>query len=653
MSAALGTSGNPSPAAGQEASRSVAGSRPSAGEVIREVARELAERASAGGDRALAERLGAELARPESPETTLVVVGETKRGKSSLVNALVGTPGLSPVDEDIATSVHLVIRHAESRVVRVHHDGGAEDVAPESLVDWATERGGRLRASGVSAVEIGLDHPLLERGLTVIDTPGVGGLAAAHREVTLAALVRADALLFVLDPDAPISGPEREFLRQVTERLGTVLFALTKVDLYAEWETILEADREILDELDRERAGAGAPARRFSTSPFIPVSNVLKEEADELRAAGDDEAARELLADSGFAELESALQSRVVGRARALRLLNLSSLCRSALASLELPERVDSAAGDPALEAELEAAAARQDEFRRSEKSWPVNLTAELETLRVELDAQYERSIATLTRDYEERLVADGAGADEWLQAALEEDLRALAARLDGWLQEGVADIVGRLLDEFGIERVVERELGVPLGDADVRLPALASVATGAEGITRAQRVMEYGRGGSLGAALGARLLDLAIPGLGLVIGTGAGLLFGRLNISLTKGRTERLGDRQQALKFVQRAVGPVARTEIRAPLQARMAAVRRDVNQEIRAHVEQRAAELQDALARQRRLMQEDQSARQRRAQEADRRLKELDALRGRLDAAERVLGSARAPQLTSRGRS
>ena len=67
---------------------------------------------------ALAERLGHETVAGQAREqraasavgaACVVVVGEKKRGKSSLVNALVEAPGLLPVDVDIATSVHIVV----------------------------------------------------------------------------------------------------------------------------------------------------------------------------------------------------------------------------------------------------------------------------------------------------------------------------------------------------------------------------------------------------------------------------------------------------------------------------------------------------------------------------------------------------------------
>ncbi|MGH3469656.1 MAG: hypothetical protein ACRDQF_18200, partial [Thermocrispum sp.] len=51
--------------------------------------------------------------RKQQAKPSVVVVGETKRGKSSLVNALLATPGLSPVDAEVATATYLVFDHAD------------------------------------------------------------------------------------------------------------------------------------------------------------------------------------------------------------------------------------------------------------------------------------------------------------------------------------------------------------------------------------------------------------------------------------------------------------------------------------------------------------------------------------------------------------
>ena len=61
--------------------------------------------------------LGARLAQTRKrlvdPNVRVLVVGEFKQGKSQLVNALVNAP-VCPVDDDVATAVPTVVRHADT-----------------------------------------------------------------------------------------------------------------------------------------------------------------------------------------------------------------------------------------------------------------------------------------------------------------------------------------------------------------------------------------------------------------------------------------------------------------------------------------------------------------------------------------------------------
>ena len=143
---------------------------------------------------------------------TLVVAGETSRGKSSLVNAMLGTPSLLPTGADVTTNVYVSLRAGGPRALVRLEDGSAFETPFADLPRWTTVAGRNVTDPQAVMVEIETPSALLERGLVVVDTPGVGGLDAAHSSATLVALERADALLFVLDAKAPISAPERAFL---------------------------------------------------------------------------------------------------------------------------------------------------------------------------------------------------------------------------------------------------------------------------------------------------------------------------------------------------------------------------------------------------------------------------------------------------------
>src|ERR1700752_1740523 len=91
---------------------------------IQGLVNDLARLAHANGRFDLEERVRGEAARWSARGTTVVVVGETGRGKSSFVNALLGKPEPLPVEEDSSTSVHIVIRYSPTVTVRVPQEGG-------------------------------------------------------------------------------------------------------------------------------------------------------------------------------------------------------------------------------------------------------------------------------------------------------------------------------------------------------------------------------------------------------------------------------------------------------------------------------------------------------------------------------------------------
>ena len=262
----------------------------------------------------------------------------------------------------------------------------------EELADWATASGSC--SGGVRAVDVTLDHPLLADGLVLIDTPGVGGLDAAHAEVTEAALLEADALLFVVDADAPMSGPERRFLERVSERLDSVIFALTKVDKWpGRWEGILERNRQELARL----------SPRYRDCVWLPVSSKDREEARAAR--GDDpESARYMDERSGFTALEAALRE-VLAEARTLGLRNRVQLCRATVDSLyTATDQAVAADPEPEVERQLDEAREKhlafKEECRTTRGGWARDLHRQLETLRRRISKEYTQEMSGLRRHY-------------------------------------------------------------------------------------------------------------------------------------------------------------------------------------------------------------------------------------------------------------
>ena len=249
----------------------------------------------------LADRLDRAAERLRADDAAVAVVGEFKQGKSTLVNALLRTD-ICPVDADIVTAVPTVLRFGRppAAYLRVPAGDGSLTAVP---IDFSELRQ-HITASDADpaprTVEVHLDRRLLGAGLTIIDTPGVGGLDSAQGNLTLATLPMASAALFVSDAAQELTAPEVEFLRRIKERCPRVFVVLTKTDLYGEWRRIIEINQGHL-----QRAGL--------TVPIVGVSSFLR-----MRAQARD--STELNAESGFPRLIELLRRDVLGAAAAHRL---------------------------------------------------------------------------------------------------------------------------------------------------------------------------------------------------------------------------------------------------------------------------------------------------------------------------------------------
>ncbi|MGC4004800.1 MAG: dynamin family protein [Pirellulales bacterium] len=244
----------------------------------------------------------------------VVVMGEIKKGKSSFINALLGRPGMLPTDVDVATAaVFKIVYGPEPRATVFYKpdecevdsgridsrtqaidledlwifgtESGAEKVASylcdgrkilaetgdleavcakfeidvrtwkrwnDLLGDLTPETARRRITEQVDFIAIELPSTVLVDGLTIVDTPGLGGLFKRHRDVTFRFAPQADVVVFVLDSaEAPISADEFEFLRELRNNTQRILFLQTKIDV-ADREQVRSWRERNLDELSAQ-----------------------------------------------------------------------------------------------------------------------------------------------------------------------------------------------------------------------------------------------------------------------------------------------------------------------------------------------------------------------------------------------------------------
>ncbi len=193
----------------------------------------------------------------EKSEMTIAVIGQFKRGKTTLVNSLLGSD-LLPVGIVPITSAVTRIRQAEGAPDRTDPadapatarvwflNGLCEEVPAEQLHRYISEQENRDNHLQVDEVELTTDAEILRDGIVLVDTPGVGSVHEKNSTSARAFARESDAVIFMLSVDSPVNQIEVDFLRDTRRFAGRFYFVVNKID------TIDEEDlAEYLDYCNR------------------------------------------------------------------------------------------------------------------------------------------------------------------------------------------------------------------------------------------------------------------------------------------------------------------------------------------------------------------------------------------------------------------
>ena len=172
----------------------------------------------------------------------ILVVGQFKRGKTCLLNALLGAE-LLPMAVIPLTSIVTVLTYGDAlKVEVVYLDGRVEAVHHERLAEFVTETGNPRNVKGVREVLLSYPSAYLRDGVRLIDTPGVGSAYRHNTDVAYQHLPRADAALFLLSVEQPAGQAELDFLKDVRQFSGKLFFLLNKIDYLSEPEVLESLD---------------------------------------------------------------------------------------------------------------------------------------------------------------------------------------------------------------------------------------------------------------------------------------------------------------------------------------------------------------------------------------------------------------------------
>ena len=159
-------------------------------------------------------------------EFYLAILGLFKRGKSTLINAMLGSPIL-PTGVIPVTSVITRIRYGNTLTSRItFSDNSEKEVPVEALKEYVTEAGNPNNSKNVSIADVYVPAQILKDGLILIDTPGVGSTYTIGTQVTFQFLDRVDFAVFVLAVDPPVGQQELELLTSLASKSQKILFVL-------------------------------------------------------------------------------------------------------------------------------------------------------------------------------------------------------------------------------------------------------------------------------------------------------------------------------------------------------------------------------------------------------------------------------------------
>jgi small GTP-binding protein len=271
----------------------------------------------------------------------LVVLGAFKRGKSTLINALLGEAVL-PTAIVPLTSVVTILSYGDRLGIEVHfRNGQKREISKEELGEYITEKGNPRNHKAVKEVEITYPSEYLRDGVRIIDTPGVGSVYSHNTEVAYDYLPQVDAAILVVSVDPPLSAAEQDFLHDIREYVHKLFFVLNKID-YVE-----AADRQEALDFTNRVLQENLAADRVT---IFPVSAKLGLE-------GKSDGHPELLAASLIPEFESHLRRFLYQEKGRVLLISCVNGTLKAITDSTLALRVErQASGIPLNELEVKIA---------------------------------------------------------------------------------------------------------------------------------------------------------------------------------------------------------------------------------------------------------------------------------------------------------
>ena len=421
------------------------------------------------------------------------VVGEFKRGKSSLINSIISRE-LLPSDVLPATAAICIIKSAEKEEIVLRYTDGGREVFPcnKSVLERIS-KGGDILPERIKQATVKLVNSPI-KDIIFIDTPGVNDLSEFRIQLTYDILPNCDSIVFLLDHAAPMKKTEAKFLEDKIISLGIseLIFVLSKVDLLSdvEVEQSLEGARErIMKVVTKE-------------PKILAYSSVTDSELN----------SKKLL------DLLEELRNNAFS-SRQFRIQILEKRIISVL-SKEIEQRI------AVIESQIQAGTQqkREGDYNLSEenlnlKNWLMTTGERFESVLEKLNTEFTTQSEVMTSDFVNELKSYEGNPEKYIKSIL-------PGRMERDLIRFTKSIESRLSKEFEaigeyVDQSCQRQFGFQI---DLRLEDLSGKLIKYRG--NSESFEDYTMVKRSASAMGGMIIgSLILPGVGSVIGSMVGVL--------------------------------------------------------------------------------------------------------------------------------
>lgn len=475
--------------------------------------------------------------------TSILFCGEFKRGKSSLINAIIGDE-ICPTDIGIATAVVTRIMYGQTKkVVRYYGNllEGENSLKKEEIAwdDIQKYTVGDVIEIG-STVQMDLYYPseFLKEGLVFIDTPGIGGLDPRHANLTAMALPYADIAVFITDASEPVTESELKFYeKKVASRVKSTIVLINKSDILSQdvLQTHIETTRNTF-------LSVGNPTIVAVSAMNWLLYNQLEDE--EFKVSSN--------RDAVIAAINSQIKMFRKGQLMQFRDILLSEIndmletVKVEKMQLEANHNTQNNAIQNYKDQQQKLAQFR-NEIANPTSSIRLQVNSLFENARNEVLNQISHEGTLLTTSTFDRLIDSENGLNndgKWLVAQINDELQELSYNVNLTTK--------KTFDQ--ISKTLEKKISEVLSDEDINISDELRIHSVLNSQLAFNLAGKFAQGGIIATAL-AIGADFLIPGIGWAVGlmSAAALIWRRLNQE--SQQQKKMMIRQQVLPKINLAI--------------------------------------------------------------------------------------------------